>query len=72
MFLTNAHAHQSVICTQLFAGKLTNQDHSQIGCSVPRNIATLLSILQCSCGNCSEQVAPEVASCNGVNFKQIC
>ena len=46
--------------------------YSQIRCSVARNIATLPSILQCSCANCSKQVAPEVANCNGVNFKQIC
>ena len=35
--------------------------YSQTGCSVPPNIARLPSILQCSCANCSEQVAPELA-----------
>ena len=44
--------------------------YSQISCSVPPNIATLPSILQWSCANCSEQVAPELASCNCINFNK--
>ena len=44
--------------------------YSQIRCSVPPNIATLPSILQCSCANCSEQVAQELASCNCINFNK--
>ena len=44
--------------------------YSQIRCSVPPNIATLPLILQCSCANCSEQVAPELASCNCINFNK--
>ena len=44
--------------------------YSQTGCSVPRNIARLPSILQCSCANCSEQVAPELASCNYISFNK--
>ena len=40
--------------------------------SVPPNIATLPSILQCSCAiNCSDQVAPELASCKYINFNKI-
>ena len=34
--------------------------YSQIRCSVPPNIGTLPSILQCSCANCSEQFAPNL------------
>ena len=34
------------------------------GVLFPPSIATLASILQCSCANCSEQVAPELASCD--------
>ena len=46
-------------------------DYSQTGCSFPRNIATLPSILQCSCANCSEQVPPELASCNYISFNKL-
>ena len=42
--------------------------YNETGCSVPPNIARLPSILQCSCANCSEQVAPELASCNYVSL----
>ena len=44
--------------------------YSQIRCSVLPNIATFPSILQCSCANCSEQVAPELESCNYINFNK--
>ena len=44
--------------------------YSQVRCSVPLNIATLPLILQYSCANCSEQVAPELARCNYINFNK--
>ena len=34
------------------------------------NIAALPSIMQCSCANCSEQVAPELADCNYISFNK--
>ena len=44
--------------------------YSETGCSVPPNTARLPSILQCSRANCSEQDAPEVASCNYISFNK--
>ena len=48
-------------CDSFFKLQKTIVSYSQIRCSVPPQTATLPSILQCLCANCSEKVAPEVA-----------
>ena len=53
-----------------FFNKNLSRLYSQIRCSVPPNIATLPSILQSSCSNCSEQVESELASCNYISFNK--
>ena len=61
-----------ITCSTSLTGQVKGRGHrySQTGCSVPPNIARLPSKLQCSCANCSEQVAPGLANCNYISFNK--
>ena len=69
------HAVESKLLTWEYTSnyRLVNDTRNitvKSGVLFPPNIATLPLILEYSCANCTEQVAPKLASCNHINFNK--